>query len=279
MSSARKRKSDEAFSRKADNVWQQYNTLSLCQGREIRHPWVYTLLGNQMREDAPDVQHSVCADVVDADCVDVAISLASDPDAKVWMLNMACSGVPGGGAMEGCNAQEEHVCRSTDLLPHLWKATDKYPLIDFSVASSSPDFKVLAHSSVQILKSGDYQCLANPPTVGILTAAAERVGGPGGVVGGRVGANTERFINYLLDVVSMQDCTHVILSAWGCGAFRQDPSAVAQAFANALRKKKASEFPKVIFAIIDDHNSADNLSVFRGIIQFANAESLLAGLL
>ena len=73
--SARKRKSDEAFSRKASNVIQQLNTLSLCEGREIHHPHVCTLLGNQMREDAPDVQECVCADVVDADCVDVAISL------------------------------------------------------------------------------------------------------------------------------------------------------------------------------------------------------------
>ena len=262
---ARKHESDEASLRKASNVRQQLNTLFLCQGRRVHHPHVCTLLGNQMREDAPDVQECVCADVVDWDCVDVAIALASQPDAKIWMLNMACSGAPGGGAMKGCNAQEEHICRCTDLLPQLWKAKGQYPLI--SQTSSAPDFKVLVHSSVQILKSGDYKRLANPPTVGILTAAAERVGGPGGVIGGRVGANIERFINYLLDVVSMQDCTHVILSAWGCGAFRQDPSAVAQAFAKALRKKNASEFPKVIFAIIDDHNSADNLSVFRGIIQ------------
>ena len=264
IDTSRKRKSDEAFSRKDSNVSQQRDTLRLCEGREFSHPHVCLLLGNQMQEEAPDVKDSVRPDVVDADCVDVAITLARNPDAKIWILNMANSTVPGGGAMKGCNAQEEHLCRCTDLLPQLWKAKGTYPLM--SPTSSSPDFKVLIHPSVQILKSGDYECLAIPPKVGIFTAAAERVGGRGGVVGGRVGANAERFISYLLDVVNMQDCTHVILSAWGCGAFRQDPRAVAQAFQKALRKKKVSEFPKVTFAIIDDHNSVNNLSVFRGIL-------------
>ena len=57
---------------------------------------------------SPDVHDCVRPDVVDADCVDVAIALAREPDAKIWILNMANSNVPGGGAMQGCNAQEDN---------------------------------------------------------------------------------------------------------------------------------------------------------------------------
>ena len=45
-------------------------------------------------------------------------------------------------------------------------------------------------------------------TVGVFPAPAEKVRGSR-----RLGPNMARFVDYFLDVVMMQDCTHLVLSA------------------------------------------------------------------
>jgi len=60
------------------------------------------------------------------------------------------------------------------------------------------------------------------------------------------------------------DCENLILGAWGCGVFKNDPYDVAEMF-----KKVTQEYniKNVVFAIINDHNSVDdNYSVFKRII-------------
>ena len=47
-----------------------------------------------------------------------------------------------------------------------------------------------------------------------------------------------------------------VLSAFGCGAFRNPPGHVAELFAEILEEKEfEGHFSTLVFAIIDDHNS------------------------
>jgi uncharacterized protein (TIGR02452 family) len=43
----------------------------------------------------------------------------------------------------------------------------------------------------------------------------------------------------------------VVLGAWGCGVFRNDPEMVAELFAGALRGRFAGVFDVVAFAVLD----------------------------
>ena len=63
----------------------------------------------------------------------------------------------------------------------------------------------------------------------------------------------------------MQACTHLVLSAWGCGAFRQDATKVARSFKLALQRVQKTKLPVVVFAIMDEHNSKPprNLHSFK----------------
>ena len=185
--------------------------------------------------------------------------------AKVWLLNMACATNPGGGVMSGCNAQEERLCRYSNLLPQLEKAQQDglYPLLRPKLGFA----RVLAHREVVFFKrASDYAILPEETwfRVGVLTAAAEKVRGPFR----QVGPNAERFIGHLLDVAHNQDCTHLVLSAWGCGAFGQDAEGVAGCFHSALSRINQSNFPAVTFAIKDDHNSQPpgNLHAFHTVL-------------
>ena len=194
----------------------------------------------------------------------LAKELSKRPDSKVWMLNMACSKKPGGGVRSGCNAQEEHLCRCSNLLPQLEKAAEDhmFPLIRSHDAGI--DFIVLVHDEVYFFKCPcDYVTLPEEEwfCIGVLTAAAENVSGSGL----SIGPNAQRYINFLLDVVhsELSDCSHIIMSAWGCGAFGQSAYEVASCFRSGLARFDVSTFPEVTFAIIDDHNSYGNLLAFR----------------
>ena len=126
------------------------------------------------------------------------------------------------------------------------------------------DFTVLVHDEVVFFKCPcDYATLPEEEwfCAGVLTAAAEKVSG----TGHSIGPNAHRYIDFLLDVVHMQgeNCSHIILSAWGCGAFGQNAHEVASCFRQGLARFDARTFPEVTFAIIDDHKGRGNLHAFR----------------
>jgi uncharacterized protein (TIGR02452 family) len=57
----------------------------------------------------------------------------------------------------------------------------------------------------------------------------------------------------LLTLAAYCDCDALILGAWGCGVFKNDPSMVAQMFADLLLTKSQfwGRFKSVIFSVLD----------------------------
>ena len=258
-------KAVDAYERKEWNRAVIQDTLARCrmypelQCVTSAHP--YILPGNFIREPLEDVSGTgrVRVEVFNADCVSVAKEYCQMNGANVWLLNMAHASNAGGGVMGGCNAQEEHLCRCSNLLLHLKGALADgyYPLHKWH--GSYLDFSVLAHEAVVFFKHPrDYVTLSRGEwfQVGVLTAAAEKVR-----IRRTVGRNAERFIGFMLDTALRQGCTHLVLSAWGCGAFGQCPHAVAECFRRTFAKVTYTNL-QVAFAILDDHNSDDNLAAF-----------------
>jgi len=50
----------------------------------------------------------------------------------------------------------------------------------------------------------------------------------------------------------------IVLSAFGCGAFRNPPQRVAEIFKHLLTSTFSNCFKTVVFAIFNDHNSRKN---------------------
>ena len=263
----RKRKAEAAFQRKDDNKRVIEDTLAQCSNDPAKKPrrgHVCLFGGSWQPESWMDLPGtgSIDVEICNEDCVSVAQRYCRNVGTSVWLLNMANARKPGGGARSGCNAQEEHLCRCSTLLPHLELADrqGKYPLHWHGGHADVPDFSILVHEKIEFFKDPkDYSTLPQEEQfkVGVLTAAAERIRGER-----RLGPNAERFIGFLLDTASMQGCTHLVLSAWGCGAFGQCPHAVAMCFQKNFAKLTHTNM-KVIFAILDDHNSTDNLAAFQ----------------
>ena len=75
---------------------------------------------------------------------------------------------------------------------------------------------------------------------------------------GGLGASMRNFIEAVLYVAVHERITHLVLSAWGSGAYRQDAGLVAGAFREAilnLRWRHKCSLKDIVFAILNDHNS------------------------
>ena len=69
----------------------------------------------------------------------------------------------------------------------------------------------------------------------------------------------------VLAVAAHHECRSLVLGAWGCGVFRNDPAQVAAAFARSLTAggSFAGVFERIVFAVLDKAPDQPNLTAFR----------------
>lgn len=180
--------------------------------------------------------------------------------ARPLALNFANGIHPGGGFLRGARAQEETLCRSSALYltivdDPMYEAHDKRPLPDATDwAIYSPD--------VPVFRSDDGTALEQPWSLSILTCAAPfapRIGQP------QAGDLLQKRIQRVLAIAHAYGYTALVLGAWGCGAFANDPQRTAQDFRQALESDFAGAFSDVIFAIADWSPERKYLGPFRDV--------------
>jgi len=178
------------------------------------------------------------------------------------VLNMANAEWVGGGFLHDSSGQEEEMCRRTNLFPQLLQAEKEgqYPI---------PDVGAIVCPDVTVFRSGqkdNYAKLAEPYRVAVVTAAAPR--SPDVSSPHALRSYVERMrakVEALLAVLEHCGYEELVLSAWGCGAFRNPPEHVARIFRQALCDRFAHSFRRVVFAVYDrpDWPGEGNCGVFR----------------
>jgi uncharacterized protein (TIGR02452 family) len=69
---------------------------------------------------------------------------------------------------------------------------------------------------------------------------------------------------YVLALAASRGYQRLVLGAWGCGVFRNDPTVVAAAFLGHLRHGSWSgRFERVVFSVLDSSASGETLAAFR----------------
>jgi uncharacterized protein (TIGR02452 family) len=174
-------------------------------------------------------------------------------------LNFANGVTPGGGFLHGARAQEEVLCRSSALIATL----DGDPMYAFhregSPAYESTDWTILS-PDVPVFRLDDGTPLPKPWTTSFLTCAAPyapRVGQP------RSAELLHRRIQRILAVARAHGYHSLVLGAWGCGAFANDPDRTARDFREALEGPFSAAFSEVVFAIADWSPERRFLGPFR----------------
>lgn len=158
---------------------------------------------------------------------------------------------PGGGFLGGAQAQEESIARSSGLYPCLRGAPDFYAFHRAQRDLRYSD-RVIYSPGVPVFRDDKGRLLDAAYTTSFLTAAAPNLGAIARNQpehAGEVPAVLARRARRVLEVAAAHGHRSVVLGAWGCGVFRNDPAAVAGAFAEALQA--VDRFDRVVFAIRD----------------------------
>lgn len=184
---------------------------------------------------------------------------------EVACLNFASAKNPGGGFLNGAHAQEESLARSSGLYASLRAAPEFY---DFHRAQGDLLYSdhVIYSPGVPVFRDDSGGLLEKPYEVAFLTSPAPNRGAV------RDQAAVDRIPEVLrvraakvLAVALVNGHRRLVLGAWGCGVFRNDPAEVADAFAGLLLGdgRFAGRFGHVVFAVYDVAPGAPALTAFR----------------
>lgn len=191
--------------------------------------------------------------------------LSATPGGPVAGLNFASAKNPGGGFLGGAEAQEESLARSSALYPCLLAAPEYYErnracrtTLYLDLAIWSPD--------VPFFRDDSGSLLAQPFTASVITAPAPNAGAVANNESTRIGEivpTLRRRAKFVLHLAAARGVRRLVLGAWGCGVFRNDPGQVARTFAELLLGSFQYAFEEVVFAIYDRSANQDVLRAFE----------------
>ena len=219
----------------------------------------------QSRDYLPDAKVGPPSSAIDATATRIAVvngtSLESaraiaERGATPLVLNFASAKNPGGGFLNGARAQEESLARSSALYACLTTSgMYAHHRGDEGNADCLYSDWMIHSRDVPVFRddeSGDL--LEQPYLCAFLTAPAPNAG----VVLKRepsrrdeVDAVMNARVSRALAICAVEGHRHLVLGAWGCGVFGNDPAVVARAFALELEGTYAGAFDEVTFAVLD----------------------------
>lgn len=203
--------------------------------------------------------------VVNGDCLYVAKDLVYDGYCPA-VVNFASFRVPGGGVRKGSRAQEENICRRTNLFESIFRFIDtlakeyglplekkQYPLPVNHGAIYSPSISVFRAS-----EDKNYEFLDEVFPIDVITIAALKdpeLDSKGHLNDWAKNITKEK-IRTMLNLAIYWENDSLVLGAFGCGAFANPPEDVAQLFKEVLNEPEYKDkFDKIVFAVLDDGNS------------------------
>ena len=167
---------------------------------------------------------------------------------SVCALNFANGFFPGGGFLHGANAQEESICKVSSLFSTLIKCKEYYQYHSDIGSELSSDYMIFS-PNVPIFFNDDFKPLKKPVLCSFITSAAVNVGGLLTEEIPKVYENMNSRIQKVLELAIHQNCKVLILGAFGCGAFHNNPHDISKIFHFWLIEKNYKRFfNKIVFA-------------------------------
>ena len=178
-----------------------------------------------------------------------AVFKYNDPDKRTIVLNFASYKNPGGGFMQGSSAQEESLCHESTLYEVL---SDKG---NADYYEWNNRYKNKALYLDRALLSKDVLFMRDGKTVkaDVLTCAAPNCKAymdyiPGANKKANLDALDSR-IRFIRNIIAAEsNVGTIILGAFGCGVFGQNPETVARLF---MREMESIDADRVVYAVID----------------------------
>ena len=231
-----------------------------------------TILREEKRETFPKN-----VTVTDSDSFTAASIISKKHEGKIAVLNFANAYHPGGGVKRGAVAQEEDLCRCSTLYAVLdtkenWRDFyDRHNQNKTAYGTSdiiySPEIFVFRFSGGEY----EFRLPEEHLFVDVITCAAPcfRKALP---ENDNSGARERLYeVHYargkrILECAVDNGVDYLVLGAFGCGAFHNDPAIVAKAYRD-LMVKYAHHFKEVEFAVFCKDKEARNYKIFKETLQ------------
>jgi len=204
-----------------------------------------------------------------------------NPSNKIAILNFASATNPGGGVTSGSAAQEESICRCTNLYPCLNTKRNWENFYTPNRQAGDPLHKddLIYTPGIIICKSddGEFRRFRNDEfvTIDVITCAAPNLRENPNNSFNQEGTNSAvklsdeelyslhlKRARCILKAAELERVDVLILGAFGCGAFRNDPRIVAKAYKEAL-KDYTFCFKEIEFAIYCRQYETENYDAFK----------------
>mgnify|MGYP001029425923 CR=1 FL=1 len=185
---------------------------------------------------------------------------------KIGVLNFASAKNPGGGFLNGSVAQEECLAFCSNL--YHTQTTGQGPrYYEINRANRDPVYTdTMLIGDVTFFRTADYALTAGAVTCPVITAPAVNMG-----IVIRNGDSADRArevmkgrMRKILALFAKWGCTRLVLGAYGCGVFRNDPEDVARFWQELLDQEGWGRFfETVTFSILERPGKSGNIAPFR----------------
>lgn len=227
------------------------------------------------------IQHAQKVRVSKHKTFEAAMALHKEfPDKKIAVLNFASATRPGGGVKNGASAQEESLCRCSTLFPTidrrwLWQ---KYYDANRAAKDVLHTDACIYSPSVIICKTDESIPRRMPESefvpVDVISCAAPNLknipanqhnpetGRPVTIDHKQLYDIHVKRAHHILHIAAANKVDILILGAFGCGAFANDPMVVAEAYRAAILPYRA-KFDLIEFAIYSSDRKNENYEAFN----------------
>jgi len=195
-----------------------------------------------------------------------------DATTDICVLNFASGRNPGGGFLRGALAQEESLARSSGLYPCLQTQRETYYLPNRISRSPYYSNNAIYSPKVPFFRTDEGEWLVKPLPASVVSCAAVNAG----VVSKRsvpkseakdqeeVRKSNEKRMRLILRVAALHKHEILVLGAFGCGVFRNDPKQIAGMWAKLLMNREfKGRFRRVCFAVFDHTQERRVLNAFK----------------
>ena len=190
--------------------------------------------------------------------------LTSEGKTDIGVLNFASAKNPGGGFLNGAMAQEESLAVSSTLYPTLTAHEEYYRENRAHRSMMYLDYGIYS-PDVVFFRDGAFRLTETPAKASVLTLPAVNMGQ---VI--LKGENPEeakkvmrRRMRLALGIFAEHKAKHLILGAYGCGVFRNDPREIAGWWRELLGDGMGQYFESVFHAVLDCSKDRRCIAAFQ----------------
>lgn len=196
--------------------------------------------------------------------VDAIRGLVAEGKSRIGVLNFASAKNPGGGFLNGAMAQEESLAASSTLYRTLIAHEEYYQANRAQSSMMYTDYGIYS-PEVTFFRNGKFRLEEHPVNASVLTLPAVNMGQA--VRKGEDIDQAERVMRrrmkLALAIFAEWGERHLVLGAYGCGVFRNDPKKIAAWWKEILDEGMDIYFDTILYAVLDRDEEGNCIRAFR----------------